>query len=121
MGKDIGRIHKHSQSQLSASSIKAPVISSSESQTSSGIKLTTIYVPSITDKHQNNPVLCFQHTIQNDTTITNNDDIQSCETAKNIFNIPTISTHNYHSKRISSIYSSTLTSNTSMILHTAGK
>ena len=39
-------------------------------------------VPSIKDKHRNNYVLCSQNTIQNDATITNNDDIQSCDTPK---------------------------------------
>ena len=78
MGKDIGRICKKSQSQLSTFSIKAPVSSSSSTQTSSAIKLTATYVPYIIDKHQNNSVLCYQNTIHNDSTITNNDDIQSC-------------------------------------------
>ena len=82
MGKDIGQIYKYSQSQLLTLSIKAPVISYSESQTSSAIKLTTTFVPSITYKHQNNSVFCSQNTIQNDATITKNDDIQSCETKK---------------------------------------
>ena len=80
MGKDIGKIYKHSQSQLSTLSIKAPVSSYSEPQTSSNIKLTTTSVPYIIDKHQNNSVLCSQNTTQNYATITNNDDIQSCET-----------------------------------------
>ena len=80
MGEDIGLIYKHSQSQLSTSSIKEPVGSSSEPLTFSAIKLTTASVPSITYKHQNNYVLCSQNTIQNDATITNNDNIQPCET-----------------------------------------
>ena len=80
MGKEIGLIYKHSQSQLSTSSIKAPVSLSSEPQTFSAIKLTTTSVPSITEKHQKNYVLCSQNNTQNDATITNNDDIQSCET-----------------------------------------
>ena len=80
MGKDIGRIYKYSQSQLSTSSIKAPVSSSSEPQTFSAVKLTTTSVPSITDKHQNNSVLYSQNATQNYAKITNNDDIQSCET-----------------------------------------
>ena len=101
MGKYIGNIYKHSQSQLSNLSIKAPVSSSSEPKTFSAIKLPTTYVPSITDKHQNNSVLCSQNTAQNDATITNNDDIQSCETQL-FFNITTISTPNHHSQRISS-------------------
>ena len=54
MGKDIGQIYKHSQSQLSTSSLKAPVSSSSEPQTSSAIELTTTSVASETDKHQKN-------------------------------------------------------------------
>ena len=82
MGKDIERIYKHSQSQLSTSSIKAPVISSSEPQNVFAIRITTTSVPYMTDKHQNNYVLCSQNTTQNDVTITKNDDIQSCETQK---------------------------------------
>ena len=78
MGKDIGRIYKHSQSQISTLSIKAPVSLSSEPQTSFAIKITTTSVLSITDEHQNNYVLCSQNTMQNDATITNNEDIQSC-------------------------------------------
>ena len=84
MGKDISRIYKPSQSQLSTLSIKAPVSSSLEYQTSSAIKLTTTSVPSITDKNQNNYVLCSPNTIQNDADITKNDNIQSCETQKKI-------------------------------------
>ena len=75
MGKEIGQIYKHSQSQLSTSSTKAPVGSFSEPRTFSAIKLTTTSVPSITDKHQNNYVLFSQNTTQNYATITNNDDI----------------------------------------------
>ena len=96
MGKNIGKIYKHSQSKLSTSAINAPVSSSLEYQTSSAIKLIKMSVPSITYKHQNNYVLCSQKTIQNDAAITNNDDIQSCETQKTYFNISTISTHNHH-------------------------
>ena len=69
MGKDIGQIYKLSQSQLSTSSLKAPVSSSSDPQTSSAIKLTTTCVPSATDKNQNNFVLYSQNTIQNDAII----------------------------------------------------
>ena len=82
MGKDIGQIYKHSQSQLSTFSIKSPVSAPSESQTSSAIKLITAYVPSTIDKHQNNSVFYSQNTIHNDETITNNDNIHSCETPK---------------------------------------
>ena len=46
VGKDIGRIYKHSKSQLSTLSLKAPVTSPSESQTPSAIKLTAKSVPS---------------------------------------------------------------------------
>ena len=91
MGKDIGKIYKHSQSQLSTFSLNTPVSSSSEPQTSSATKLTTTSVPSVTDKNQNNYVFYSKNTIQNDATITNNDDIQSCETAKKQnYSIPTI-------------------------------
>ena len=83
MKKDIGRIYKYSQSQLSNFSLKTPVSSSSEHQTSSAIKLTTTSVPSVRDKNKNKYVLYSQNTIQNDATITNNDDIHSFETAKN--------------------------------------
>ena len=109
MGKDIGKINKHSQYQLSTFLIKAPVSSSSVPQTSSAIELTTTSVHSMTDKHQKQYVLYSQNTIQNDATITNNDDIQSCETAKKqIYSIPIISTHNHHSQRIPTISSSIL-------------
>ena len=83
MVKDIGRIYKHSQYQLSTSSLKAPVSSYSEPQTSSAIQLTTTSVPSATYKHQNNSILYSQNTIQNDGTIRNNDDIHSFETQNN--------------------------------------
>ena len=79
MGKDIGRIYKHIQSQPRTTSINAPVSLSEDTQTFSAIKLTTMSIPSMTDKHQKNSVLCSQNTIQNDATITNNDDIQYCE------------------------------------------
>ena len=81
VGKDIGRIYKHSQSQLSTSSFKAPLHSYSDSQTSSSIELTTTSVPSFRDKNQNDSVLCSHHSIHNDVSITNNYGIQSCETA----------------------------------------
>ena len=96
MGKEIGRIYKHSQSQISTFSFKAHVSSYSEPQTSPDIELTTTSVPSATDKNQNNSVLYSQNTIQNDSTITNNDYIQSCETPKKNHSISTISTPNHH-------------------------
>ena len=52
MGKDIGQIDKHGQSQLSTLSLKTPVSSSPEPQTSSAIKLTTTSVPFVTKKNQ---------------------------------------------------------------------
>ena len=87
MGKEIGLIYKHGQYQLSTSSIKAHVSSSSEPQNISAIKLTTTSVAYITDKHKN-PVMCPQNTIQNDATITNNDNIKSCETQTNLTHQP---------------------------------
>ena len=91
MGKYIGRMYKHVQSQLSILSLKTSVSSSSEPQTSSSIKLTTTPIPSVIDKNQNNCVLYSQNTIQNDSTITNNDNKQSFDTAKKQnYIIPTI-------------------------------
>ena len=84
MGKDIGRIYKHSQSQPSNLSLNAPVSSSSEPQTSPAIGSKTTSVPSITYKIQNNSVLYPQNTVHNDATITNTDEIQSCETQKKL-------------------------------------
>ena len=101
MGKNIGKYYRYSQSRLSKFSLKIPVSLSSDPQKSSDIKLTTTSVPSVTDKNQNNYVLYYQNTIHNDATITNNDDIQSCETARKInYSIPTISTPNHHKPRI---------------------
>ena len=54
MGKDIRRIYRHSQSQLSTSSLKASGSSSSDPQTSSATELTTTPVPSVIDKKQKN-------------------------------------------------------------------
>ena len=82
MGKDIGNCFKHSQFQISTLSLKAPVISSSASQTSSAVELTTTSVPSVREKNQNNSAFCSQNTIQNCVSITNNNDIQYCEMEK---------------------------------------
>ena len=82
MGKDIGRIYKYFQSQLSTFSLKAPVSLSSYPQTPSAIELTTTSVPSVRDKNKNNLVFYSQNTIRNDASITKNDDIQSCETTR---------------------------------------
>ena len=55
MGKNIGRIYKHGQSQISNMSTKTPVLLSLPPQTSSSIELTTTSVPSVRDK--NKPIL----------------------------------------------------------------
>ena len=83
MGKEIGQIYKYSKSQFSFSSLKAPLSSSSDPQTSGAIELATTSVPSVRNKNQNSSVLYSQNIIHNDASITNNDNIQSCETAKN--------------------------------------
>ena len=122
MAKEIVRIYRHSQYQLSTLSLNIPAISSSESQTSSAIELTAKYVPSVTDKHQKNSVLYSQNTIQNYATITNNDKIQSCETQKKQnYSISTISTPNYHSQHIPITSSSRFNLNTPTILPLVGK
>ena len=56
MGKDIGRIYKYGQYQLSTLSLKAPGSSSSDPQTASSIELKTTSVPSARNKNQNNSV-----------------------------------------------------------------
>ena len=117
MVKAIRRIYKYSPSQISTLSIKAPDSSSSDTQTSSAIEVTTTSVPSVGDKNQNNSVLYSQNTIHNDVSITNKDDINSCETAKKKSDsIPTISTHNNHSQRIATTSSSLLNLNAPTIL-----
>ena len=68
MGKDMGKIYKHGQYQISTSLLKATVSLSSEPQTSSAIKLTETSVPSAIDKHENNYVLYCHNIIQNDAT-----------------------------------------------------
>ena len=55
MGKYTGKIYKHSQSQISNPPIKAPVLSSSASQTSSSIELTITSVSSVIEEKQ----FCF--------------------------------------------------------------
>ena len=120
MGKDIGQIYKHSQSQISTMSIKTFVSSYSEPQTWPALELTTMSVLSVTNKNQNNYVLYYQDTRQNDGTITNNDNKKSCETAKK-YSIQTISTPNHHSQRIATTSSSIINLNTPMILPLVGK
>ena len=122
MGKDIERIYKYSQSKLSTSSLKATVSSSSYIQISSAIELKITSVPSVRNKHQKNSVLYYQNIIQNDASITNNDDIQSCDTPKKyIYIILTISTPNHHTQRIATTSSSRLNLNTPTILPLVGK
>ena len=103
-------------------SLKAPVSSSSEHQTSPAIELTTTSVTYLTEKHQNNSFLYYQNTTQNDANITNNDDIQSCEThRKQNYSIPTISTPNNYSQLIDTTSSIRLNFNTPTILPPVGK
>ena len=67
-------------------------------------------------------VLYSKNTIQNDASIENNDDIQSCDTArKQNYSIPTISTPNHNNERIDTTPSSILNLNTPTILPTVGK
>ena len=80
MGKDIGRVYKNSRSQLSIPSIKEPVISYLDSQTSSSTALTITSVYSVIYKEQTDFVLCSQNTIQKYLNITNSHDIQYFET-----------------------------------------
>ena len=82
MGKDTGIFYKHSQYQLSTLSINDNILLSLASQKSSYIELPTSCVLSISDKDQNDSILCSQNTIQNDLNITNIENIQSCETPR---------------------------------------
>ena len=82
IGKYIGRINKYSQYQISTSSLKAPVSSSSDPQTSSANELTTTSVHSVRYKNQNNFVLYSQNSIHNYVSIAKNDDVHSCDTAR---------------------------------------
>ena len=117
MGKDIGQIYKHSQSKISNKSFKAPFSSSYASQTSPVIELKATSIPSVRDKNQNNSVLCSQNTIHNDVSITNNDDIKSCDTeVRKNYSIPTTSTPNYYSQRIDTTSASILNLHTTTIL-----
>ena len=94
-------LQKNGQYQLSTTSIKSPVSSSSYYQTSSSIELTITYVSFIIDKNQTNSVLWSKNSIQNDLNITSNYNIQSYETQKrHYYSIPTTSTPNHHTKYI---------------------
>ena len=122
VGKDIGQIYKHSQSQLSTSSFKAPVRSSSASKTSSSIELATTSVPTVRDKNQKICVLCSQNSIHNDVSIINNDDIHSRKTSrKKNCSIPITSTPNHHAQRIATTSASMLNLHTTTILPPVGK
>ena len=121
MGKYIGRIYKHGQSQLSNLSLKVPVCPYLASQASFSIELTRTYVPSVRDKNQNNSVLGSKNSIHNDASITNNDNIQSCEKYIYIYSIPTNSTSNHHAQHISTISTSVLNLHITTILPPAGK
>ena len=66
--------------------------------------------------------MCYQNTIQNDARITNNDDIQSCETSrKQNYSIPTTSTPNHHAQYINTTSASILNLHTHTILPPVGK
>ena len=122
VGKYIGQIYKHNPYQISNSSFKAPVCSSSDYQTSSSIKLTTTYVSSVRYKKQNNSVLCSQYSIQNDVSITNNNDMQSYDKAKKQkYSIPTTSTPNHHAQCIANTSACMLNLHTTTGLPPVGK
>ena len=96
MGKYIGPIYNYSQYQLSTTSIKKSVFSFLASKTSSSIYSTRTCVSSIIDKEQTYSILCSQNTTQNDLRITNNNDINSCETPRKKYIIPNNSTPKHH-------------------------
>ena len=122
MGKDVGKIYQHSQYQLSTSSYKAPVNSYSASETLSSIELTTASIFSVRDKNQNNSVLSSQNTIQNDARITNNYDIQSCETTrKQNYKITTTSNLNHNAQSMATTSASMLNLHTTTALPPVGK
>ena len=83
MGKDIWQIYKYSQYQLSTLSIKAPLLSYVASQTPSlSFELTITHVLPGIGKQQTNSILCSKNSIRNYLSITNNDDVHSCETQR---------------------------------------
>ena len=84
MGEGVGCVQKHSQSKLSTPSIQKSVFSYSASQTSYSIKLTITSASYIIDKEQNNCIFCSQINISNDLNVTNNDNVQSCETPRKL-------------------------------------
>ena len=66
----------------------------SASQTLSSIKLTITSASYIIDKEQNNCIFCSQSNINNDLNVTNNDNVQSCETPKKVKASQTIQLQN---------------------------
>ena len=115
-------MYKHGQSQISTLSFKAPVCSYLASQKSSSIKLTTTSVPSEREINQNNSVLGSENSIQNYLSITNNDDIQSCETeSKKNCIITTTWNPNNHAQIIAATSVSALNLNTTTKLPPVGK
>ena len=121
MGKYIIQIYKYSQSLLSNLSLKTPVSSSSETQTSSYIELTTTSVPSVKENHQKNmfyipkiPSRMMQQSQKMITYILVRHPKINCS-------IPTISRHNHHSHSITTTSSSILNFNTPMMLPLVGK
>ena len=98
MGKGIGLIYKHG----------------SDYQKSYLINSIRTCVYSIIEKYQTSSVLCSQNTIQNDLNITNNDDIQSCETPIKNYSIPTTSTPKNHAQPIGAMQVHSFNSHTTV-------
>ena len=121
VGKDMGKFYKYNQSQLSTSYLKAPVSSSSDSQTLSATKSTITSVPSATDKNKNNSIFYSQNTIQNDGSITNNDDIHYFKKQENNYRIPTTSTPNHCTQLFVTTSAIILNVHTPTILPPVGK
>ena len=122
MVKDIKQIYKNSQYQLSTLSIKTPVPLHLSYQTSSSIEFTKTSVTSVSNKKQTNSVLCSKNSIHDDLSITNNYDIQSCETViKQNYSIPTISTPNHHAQLFAATSVNFLNFHTTTILSPVGK
>ena len=121
VGKDMGKFYKYNQSQLSTSYLKATVSSSSDSQTLSATKSTITSVPSATDKNKNNSVFYSQNTIQNDGSITNNDDIHYFKKQEKNYRIPTTSTPNHCTQLFVTTSAIILNVHTPTILPPVGK
>ena len=123
MGKDIGWIHKHGQSQLSTPSIKAPVLYYSASQTSSSIESIITYVPSVIDQKQTNSLLCSKNSIHNDLRISKIMLTYSPVKTqiKQDYIIPNTSTTNHHAQRIVATSINLLNLHTTTKLYLVGK